>query len=157
METYTQQNCSMTLQEGLDEYYTSNSSRIEEYADKYGKFLIYHDLTHVIFGLGTSLKEESMLDTWTIRGTDITWKQIYKYTFDKNLRNLTKIIVKDQGGWLKVIRVVIKCIPKKRKIRINRIPQMKKKWPYSNVKENIMLESINNIRNEYGIKIINYK
>ena len=42
-----------------------------------------HDITHVIFGLGTSLEEESLLDTWTIRGTDITWKQIYEYAFNK--------------------------------------------------------------------------
>ena len=153
---YTEQNCSMTLKEGLEEYYNSNSKQVKEFAEKI-PFFVYHDITHVIFGLGTSIEEESLLDTWTLRGTDITWKQIYRYTFDKNLRNLTKVIVKDQGGWLKVIRVVIKCIPKKRKIRFNRIPQMKKKWPYSNVSENVMLERINDIRNEYGIKVINYK
>ena len=153
---YTEQNCSMTLKEGLEEYYNSNPKQVREFAEKI-PFLVNHDITHVIFGLGTSIEEESLLDTWTLRGTNITWKQIYKYSFDKNLRYLTKVIVKDQGGWLKVIKVVIKCIPQKLKIHFNRIPQMKKKWPYSNVKENIMLQSINDIRNEYGIKVINYK
>ena len=153
---YTEQNCSMTLKEGLEEYYNSNPREVKEFSEKI-PFLVNHDITHVIFGLSTSIEEESLLDTWTFRGTDITWKQIYKYTFDKNLRNLTKVIVKDQGGWLKVIRVVIKCIPQKLKIHFNRIPQMKKKWPYSNISEDMMLEKINDIRNEYGIKVINYK
>ena len=153
---YTEQNSSMTLKEGLEEYYNSNPKQVREFAEKI-PFLVNHDITHVIFGLGTSIEEESLLDTWTLRGTNITWKQIYEYSFDKNLRYLTKVIVKDQGGWLKVIKVVIKCIPQKLKIHFNRIPQMKKKWPYSNVKENIMLQSINDIRNEYGIKVINYK
>ena len=153
---YIEQNCSMTLKEGLEEYYDSNPKEVREFAEK-NPFLIYHDITHVIFGLGTSIGEESLLDTWTLKGTNITWKQIFEYTFDKNLRDLTKVVVKGQGGWLKIIRVVIKAIPQKLEIRFNRIPKMKKKWPYSNFKEEIMSKSISYIRTEYSIKIINYK
>ena len=152
---YTIQHCSMTLKEGLEEYYIFNPAQIKEYSQKI-PLLVDHDITHVIFGLGTSIEEESLLDTWTIRGTDITWKQIYHYTFDEDFKKLIKIIVKDQGGWFSVIKVVIKCIPLKMKIHFNRIPKMKKKWPYSNVTDDMMLRSIIDLRNEYGIKVINY-
>ena len=142
--------------EGLEEYYDSNPKEVREFAEKI-PFLVNHDITHVIFGLGTSVEEESLLDTWTIRGTDITWKEIYNYAFDKELRKLTSLIVKDQGGWSRVIRVVIKCIPQKLKIHFNRIPEMKKKWPYANVNEKMMSSKISELRQEYGIGLITYK
>ena len=152
---YTNQDCSMTLEEGLEEYYCSNISEVKQFAEK-TPLLADHDLTHVIFGLGTSIEEESLLDTWTIRGTDITWKQIYNYAFDSEFKKLTKTIIKDEGGWFKVIRVVAKCIPRKLKIHFNRIPKMKKKWPFSNVTKDMMTQPINELRKEYGIEVISY-
>jgi len=156
MIKYTQQESTQTLKEGLEEYYSTNPQQVKEFSDRI-PVLADHDITHVIFGLGTSIEEESLLDTWTIRGTDISWKEIYEYAFDKEFKNLTKIIVKDQGGWFNVIKVVIKCIPLKIKIHFNRIPMMKKKWPYSNVTEEMMSMCIKDLRNEYGIKVLAYK
>ena len=150
---YTNQHCSMTLKEGLEEYYNFNPPQIKEYSKKV-PLLVEHDITHVIFGLGTSIQEESLLDTWTIRGTDITWKQIYHYAFDKELKKFTKIIVREHGGWINIIKTVVKCFPRKMKIHFNRIPKMKKKWPYSKVTNAMMDCSIIDLRNEYGIKII---
>ena len=156
MIKYTQQESTQTLKEGLEEYYSTNPQQVKEFSDRI-PVLADHDITHVIFGLGTSIEEESLLDTWTIRGTDISWKEIYEYAFDKEFKNLTKIIVKDQGGWFNVIKVVIKCIPLKIKIHFNRIPMMKKKWPYSNVTNEMMSASIKDLRNQYGIKVLDYK
>ena len=156
MIKYTQQESTQTLKEGLEEYYSTNPKQVKEFSDRI-PVLADHDITHVIFGLGTSIEEESLLDTWTIRGTDISWKEIYEYAFDKEFKKLTKIIVKDQGGWFNVIKVVIKCIPLKIKIHFNRIPMMKKKWPYSNVTNEMMSVSIKDLRNEYGIKVLGYK
>lgn len=154
MEKYIKQDCSLTLKEGLDEYYASNSPAIKQYADKYGDFLVNHDLTHVIFGLGTSLEEETMLDTWTLRGTDITWKQIYQYTFDSNIKELTKIIVKDAGGWSHLFMVIFKVMPLKLKIHFNRIPKMKKKWPFSAITNQMLITPLNELRKEFGIEVI---
>ena len=156
MIKYTQQESTQTLEEGLEEYYYTNPKQVKEFSERIS-VLADHDITHVIFGLGTSIEEESLLDTWTIRGTDISWKEIYEYAFDKEFKKLTKIIVKDQGGWFNVIKVVIKCIPLKIKIHFNRIPMMKKKWPYSNVTEEMMSMCIKDLRNEYGIKVLAYK
>ena len=156
MLKYTQQNSSQTLKEGLQEYYDSNPQEVKDFAKKI-PFLVDHDITHVIFGLGTSIEEESLLDTWTIRGTDISWKQIYNYAFGSELWKLTKIIVKNQGGWFKIIKVVTKCIPLKLKIHFNRIPNMNKKWPYSGLKEERMSIKLKELRKEYGIRLISYK
>ena len=157
MNTYKKQNCSLTLQQGLNEYYKYNDPIIKEYADKYGSFLVNHDLTHVIFGLGTSLKEESMLDTWTLWATNITWKQIYEYSFNKDLRELTKVLVSELGGWFFVLRGVVKAIPLKLKIIFNRVPKLKKKWPFDRVTEEMLSTSIVDLRQEYGIQILSEK
>jgi hypothetical protein len=154
MNTYKNQNCSLTLQEGLNEYYKYNDPIIKEYADKYGSFLVNHDLTHVIFGLGTSLKEESMLDTWTLWATNITWKQIYEYSFNKDLRELTKVLVSELGGWFVVLRGVVKAIPLKLTIIFSRVPKIKKKWPFDSVTEEMLSTSIVDLRDEYGIQIL---
>jgi len=156
MIEYLKQNCKLTLEEGLEEYYSCNSPEIKEFSNKYGQLLVDHDITHVIFGLGTSIKEESLLDTWSLRGTDITWKQIYEYATNSELKELTKIIVKEIGGWHKVLFIVTKCIPMKLKIHFNRIPKMKKKWPFSNVTSEMMKTPIVDLRQEYGIKLINF-
>ena len=79
-----------TLEEGIKEFYSINKE-FEALAEKkdnpISKVFKEHDYTHVLFGLGTSIEEESLLDTWTIRGTDISWKQIYEYAFNKEFKN----------------------------------------------------------------------
>ena len=154
--TYLEQDCTLTLSEGLEEYYSGNLPEVKQFAKRVGPLLVDHDISHVIFGLGTTIEEESLLDTWTIRGTNITWKQIYEYAFNHEFKELTKLIVKDNGGWFNIIKIVINCIPYKLKIHFKRIPKMKKKWPYSNVTYKMMSSSIKDLREEYGIKIINY-
>ena len=156
MIEYLKQNCELTLAEGLEEYYSYNNPQIKNFSVKYGKLLVDHDITHVIFGLGTSVKEESLLDTWSIRGTDMTWKQIYEYATNQELKELTKVIINEIGGWHKVVFIVIKCIPMKLKIHFNRIPKMKKKWPFSNVTSEMMETPISDLRHEYGIEVINF-
>ena len=76
---YCNQTCDLLLSDGLKEYYLSNPPQVKNFADRFGQLLVNHDITHVVFGLGTSLEEETLLDTWTLRGTNITWKQIYQY------------------------------------------------------------------------------
>ena len=152
---YIKQDCNLSLKEGLEEYYLSGPSQIRDYADKYS-ILINHDITHVIFGLGITIEEESLLDTWTIWGTTITWKEIYQYGLDPEIRKLTKIIVKDNGGWNKVVSAIFKCIPLKFKIRFNRISKMNKKWPFSNITDEMLNRPISDLRIEYGIKIIEF-
>ena len=63
----------MTLREGIEyyrNYLVQNNRKI--LSDEPGSNLIRdHDATHVIFGLDTTLEEESMLDTWVIWGLSL--------------------------------------------------------------------------------------
>ena len=80
---------------------------------------------------------------------------VYLPSFNKDLRQLTKDLVSDIGGWFVVLKGVLKAIPFKIKIIFTRVPGVKKKWPYDGVTQKMLSQPIANLRKEYGIKILN--
>ena len=68
--SFQDQSCDLTLEEGLEEYraYLQANGK-KQLIDKSGSQVIRdHDATHVIFGLDTSIEQESLLDSWVLRG-----------------------------------------------------------------------------------------
>ena len=73
---YQKQDTKLTLKEGLNEYLNHIGPEAKltgdtknEFDKDYYQFLLGHDCQHVIFGLALSLEEESILDTWALKGT----------------------------------------------------------------------------------------
>ena len=87
-----------------------------------------HDATHVIFGLDTTIEQESMLDTWVLWGTEFKWKYLLSYIGKQELKELQKKLF-EEIGVLKLIYTALKIAPIKLKI-ILRALKMKKKWPF---------------------------
>ena len=96
MYEYQKQNCDLTLQEGLDCYYKNfpETTEIMEDNKESGTLLRDHDCTHVIFGLDTSIEQESILDTWVIWGSKFQWKYILKYQKLPAIKNYIKTYIK---------------------------------------------------------------
>ena len=71
MLEYQEQDCHLTLQEGLDCYYKSfpDTTKVFEDDDNSGTLLRDHDCTHIIFGLDISIEQESILDSWVLWGS----------------------------------------------------------------------------------------
>lgn len=66
----------MTLREGLEEYYTGHPGLLQPdkmHADA-ARFFHAHDTCHVLFGLDTTLVDESLADLWTLFGTDVGFR-----------------------------------------------------------------------------------
>ena len=79
MLEFQKQNCQLTLEEGLEVYYEAFEDQGSILrGDTLPEFIFGHDCTHVIFGLGLSLKEEAILDTYTIYGCKNSIKIIIK-------------------------------------------------------------------------------
>ena len=96
MLEFQEQNCQLTLEEGLKIYYDAFEDQESILkGDTLPEFIFGHDCTHVIFGLGLSLKEESVLDTFTIYGCKNSFKIILRATGQlfksKELLNLSLI------------------------------------------------------------------
>ena len=78
---YMRPDATMTLREGLAEYYTTIDGLItEENADpEVAALFRFHDTCHVLFGCDTSIHGEALADTWSIFGTTVTLKTYQRY------------------------------------------------------------------------------
>lgn len=157
MLEYQKQNCDLTMRQGLDCYYASfpESKEIFKDSPQSGTLLRDHDCTHVIFGLGLSLKEESILDTFTIYGCKNSFKIIFRATGQlfksKELLNLYKKLI-SENGFMGLFKLVY-LSRKSKKIAKMKTKLMKKKWSYFVPKSYLSLK-ISDLRDEYGISIL---
>ena len=127
------------------------TTEIFEYNKDSGTLLRDHDCTHVIFGLNTSIEQESILDTWVVWGSKWKLKYIWGYQSLPQIKQLYKDLYKEFGvlGFLKIFW---KLGGIKRKIMF-RAFKMKKKWPFKMPEEYLSMK-ISNLREIHGIKIL---
>tara|TARA_Y100001936_G_scaffold94238_1_gene92748 strand:+ start:21 stop:512 length:492 start_codon:yes stop_codon:yes gene_type:complete len=159
MLEFQKQNCQLTLEEGLEIYYNAFEDQESILkGDTLPEFIFGHDCTHVIFGLGLSLKEEAILDTYTIYGCKNSLKIIFKAAGQifksKELLNLYKKLISEHGliGLLKLVN----SSKKSKKIARIKTKKMKKKWSYI-VPKSYLSFKINDLRDEYGISVLTEK
>jgi len=153
MLDFQNQECSLTLREGIEhyrEYLKKNGKKVLD--DQEGSSTILgHDATHVMFGLDTSLEEEQILNFWTLFGTSFTWKEIMAYNGVEEVQEFNKDLFKELGimNFLGLgIRSVVSFFQVLRNLRLK-----KKKWPFIFPNE-LMDRSVTSLREEYGIKIL---
>ncbi|MEL0207813.1 MAG: hypothetical protein VW915_02865 [Gammaproteobacteria bacterium] len=151
--SFQSQDCNITLAEGLEEYraYLQANGK-KQLIDAPGSTIIRdHDATHVIFGLDTSLEQESMLDSWVFLGTKWKLKELLAYNKLPELKQLYKDFWRDPG-YFRLLMVAIKLVPIKLKI-MKRAKQMNKKWPFVST-DSLMDQRVCDLREEFGIKIL---
>ena len=153
MLDYQNQNCGLTLQEGLECYYNSFPKTKEIFKDNKnsGTLLRDHDCTHVIFGLDISIEQESILDTWVLWGSKWELKYLLGYQKIPEIKQLFKDLVKEIG-YFGLIKILWKLGGIKRKV-IFRTLRMKKKWPFK-MPEHYLAMKISDLRKIHGIKIL---
>ena len=157
---YQEQDCELTLKQGLEEYLDHIGPEAKLTGDEnngldegYRQFLLAHDCQHVIFGIALSLEEESVLDTYAIQGTSgIPWKNTFKYAFSGGeLTQLYKKLYKGYG-LMRILSLVFRA-RKQKTIAWKRVKLMKKKWPWL-IPENYFSRTIKDLRDEYNIKVL---
>ena len=153
MLKYQQQDCDLTLSEGLECYYNSfpDSKEIIEDDVHSGNLLRDHDCTHIIFGLDISIDQEAILDTWVLWGSSFKWKYLLGYAKLPQIKKIQKHLFAELGvrGFLKLYWNVSGI---KRKV-IFRTFKMKKKWPFQ-VPDTYLNMKISDLRKIHGINIL---
>lgn len=150
---YQDQHCEMSLREGVEEYhaYLQAIGR-KRMVDRAGSRLILeHDVTHVIFGMDTSLEQEAGLDTWLIFGCQYQWRYLRGYAQLPEIKALYKALTKD-GGWFLLLKLYWKCLGLKWRI-IRRTRRMTRKWPFQ-FPEEWLDHSIAALRDHHGIRVL---
>ena len=153
MLQYQEQDCELTLSEGLECYYNSfpESKEVFKDNDESGTLLRDHDSTHVIFGLDISIEQEAILDTWVLWGSKFKWKYLLGYSKLPQITELQKGILKE-FGFMGAIRLYWKVSAIKRKV-IYRTFKMKEKWPFK-MPDEYMYMKISELRKIHGIKVL---
>mgnify|MGYP005711545629 FL=1 len=138
MLEYQDQNCSLTLQEGLNCYYKAFPESTEILKDSMdsGTLLRDHDFTHVIFGLDISIEQESILDTWVLWGSKWELRYLLGYQKLPQIKQLYKNLV-NEIGYFGFIKILWKLGGIKRKVMF-RTFKMKKKWPFKMPEEYLL-------------------
>ena len=151
--SFQSQKCEITLAEGLEEYraYLQANGKKQLIDTSNSTIIRDHDATHVIFGLDTSLEQESLLDSWVFLGCQWKFKDLFAYQKLPEIKELNKYL-KKEVGYLKLLLAVFKLIPIKLRIR-RHAKAMNKKWPFKSP-SSLMNESVTDLRKEYGITIL---
>ena len=151
---YLQQNCELTLREGVQEY-TEGYSHLNKNDDKteQSRWFYCHDCTHVLFGtVPFQLRGETINDLWTLFGSDMTLRKYLKFfefvDYDVVFNGYKKIYKTKFRVYLKLISMLPICV-----IPVMRGLHMKKKWTWFGP-EQYLDTRLWKIREEFGIKVI---
>ena len=147
---YQQQDSNQTLKQGLDEYYASIPGLIlpeNAQNQETAKMLTLHDITHVIFGCSTDIKDEFLCDTWTIFGSTISLRKYLEYMKYPETQQIFKEV-----GYFKLIWIGIKIFPEILKV-IWLTRKMTKKWPWDEYKR-YLDRPLKDIRQQFNIYLV---
>lgn len=147
---YQQQDCPLTLEQGLAEYYQGHPGlfRPSELSEESARFFRSHDTAHVIFGLDTTLEQEGLADIWTMFGTNVGIRRYAGYL--RTNPEAQKLF--QELGWRKALRTSLEILPKFFAVLL-RARKMTKKWPWeeSDSFQNVPLAQI---RSEMNLRLL---
>ena len=146
---YLNQDSSQTFREALTEYYACNPNLIDPKGleDEVAELFRQHDAGHVIFGCDTSLRGETLIDTWTIFGSTIGLRGYADYLKQPQVNQLFTEI-----GILRIIATSLRLIPDVVKTVI-RSRSLSSKWPWSRYRE-FYDEPIQELRQRFNIQVL---
>jgi ubiquinone biosynthesis protein Coq4 len=146
----------MTLRDALTEHYNINPqfTRYDQFETKEaGSTIKSHDISHLIYGCDTSYLGEYKVQMWNNFSSKKTMPKLsLKLIFSKDARALIQLVL--PTGLIKFAKEHKEEMNKvKANIKIQS-DKMTKKWIYGN-EEQYMDKTIGEIREEYGIQILN--
>ena len=148
---YLKQNCDLTLEEGLKIHYSVNQAYKNNV--KLVPAFYNHDIAHVLFGLSTQVKHESLVDTRCIFGTNWGFK-IYMDDYLKNPKAIKIImVIFKEIGYVKGILLSLITLPNVFRVIID-CKKMNKTWEL-NPSDALLKTKLSDLRKEYNIKVIN--
>ena len=151
MLRYQEQDSFQTLREGLAEYYAANVGTVIRPADlppASAALFRSHDLCHVIFGLDTSLGDETLADARTLFSSDVGMRRYARYlTTDEAAKALFKELGYARAGW-----ITIRSLPRICRGALAAL-RMSKRWPWC-PPESFLDRQLADLRREFAIRVM---
>ncbi len=149
---FQEQNCGLTLKEALEEFYTVNKHILSKpVADtKWSELLVHHDVSHVFFGVNTSVMDETAGDYWTLFGSDLTFKEYFDYANTPEGKKVFKDV-----GLVNMMKALFMSLPILFQI-YKGSRNMTNKWQTRGYEPYLEIP-LREIRSQYNLKILEYK
>ncbi|MBV1857400.1 MAG: hypothetical protein KUG77_03235 [Nannocystaceae bacterium] len=149
MFDYQQPRSSMTLAEGLEEYYAvhDNVTPPQQHRPEAAALFRYHDIGHVVFGTTTDLLDEARTDTWLLFGCDVGFLGYAGYFKLPEAKAAF-----DSVGWKTVAREAWPITKAMWNIW-RRTRSMRKPWPWK-PGDTALARPLVDLREEWGIEVV---
>ncbi len=149
MFEYQHPHTSLTLRQGLDEYYAvhDNVTPPSEHRPEAAELFRGHDIGHVVFGTTTDLLDEARTDTWLLFGCDVGLLGYSRYFALPEAKAAFGTI-----GWQRVLADAWPLTQVMWNVW-TRTRRMRKRWPWR-VHEDVLERHLCSLRQEYGISVI---
>ena len=147
--SYLDQHSTRTLAEGIAEYYAANPMLLDpEGMDAEAcRLFKQHDAGHVVFGCDTSLRGESLIDTWTIFGSTARMKGYIEYFKHPQIYQIFEDV-----GYFKMTIEFLRCLPDVLRV-MARCRRMQSRWPWDQY-EDYIHRTLDDIRTEFNISVV---
>lgn len=147
MHAFQQQDCTMTLSEGLAEYYARNPrlKRDASLSAPARDFFRCHDAAHIVFGCDTSLPHEAVVKLSSMFGTTAGLSVLRGYALYDSLDiyrtlSLGEILRTAAAALVIVPRTAWRCL------------RQNKRWPWTGF-DPFLHTPLRDIRREFGIRV----
>lgn len=148
---YMAQDSGQTLAQALGEYYAHNGARVAAPASlpaESAALFRNHDICHVIFGLDTTLADETVADARTLFSCDVGWRTYIGYL---SRDPLAKELFAELGLW-RGLGATLLALPRIARAFWNALA-MRRRWPWSPPADHFETP-LAELRARYGIKVI---
>ena len=148
---YQNQASTQTLAEGLAEYYARNAGRVTppvELPLESAALFRSHDLCHVIFGLDTTLADETLADARKLLSCDVGWRRYAAYlATDPAAKALFKELGYAAAAW-----ATLRAAPRIARA-VSEAFRMRKRWPWT-PPDAYLNRTLADLRTEYGLHVV---
>lgn len=121
---FTDPQCPQTLAEGMAEFAAGLPAALAVDDADLVEFMRAHDACHVLFGLGTTIDDEALADTWTMVATDMPVRRYLAYLE----RDPFKKLLAEVGVW-QIIVGTLRSLPRIARV-LWRARRMPRRWPF---------------------------
>jgi hypothetical protein len=143
---YQRPDATLTLEEGLREYYASRDGLVLErgISQAAREFFRCHDAAHVVFGCTTSLVNEAIVKLWSFFGTTAGFSLLRAYRLPESQE------VYEQIAWREIPATAVRSFAVTPLV-LWRCHRMHRRWPWEDFGAYLSVP-LSAIRDEFGIR-----
>jgi hypothetical protein len=146
---YTLQDSAQTLRDGLAEYHAADPGLLDpgSMTPEAAALFQQHDAAHVLFGCDTTLRGETLIDTWTIFGSSLGLRGYLAYL---RLPQVNQVF--SEAGRLRILIELLRCSPDVLRV-IARSRRMAHAWPWREYDRHLD-RPLRELREEFAIRVV---